>query len=103
MPTSGWPVSSKFAKKNFGAGKARGFRQGRAQGKAEGRREGRAQGRALGVSTSGVEAVIAILHTRGVKIVDADYMRIIDCRDLDQINSWIRRAVTAKTSEELFR
>lgn len=64
--------------------------QGRAEGKAEGRAEGKAEG------------VLAFLDARGVDVPEEARIRIIQCHDLDQLDSWIRRAATADTVNDLF-
>lgn len=66
------------------------FFQGRAEGEAAGRAEGEAA------------AVIAVLDARGVVIPDDIRIRVVGCRDLDQLDTWVRRAATASSAQDLF-
>jgi hypothetical protein len=56
--------------------------------------QGRAEGEAV--------AVLTILETRGVPVPDDARSRITGCTDLDELNAWVRRAVTATTVDDLF-
>lgn len=47
-------------------------------------------------------AVLAVLDTRGVEVSDEVRARIVECSDLDQLDSWVRRAVTAGSVDDLF-
>ncbi|MBD0842746.1 hypothetical protein [Streptomyces sp. TRM68416] len=58
------------------------------------RAEGRAEGRA--------EDVLLILDTRGIEVPDAARERIASCTDLDELRTWLTRAVTATTADDLF-
>jgi hypothetical protein len=64
------------------------------QGRAEGRVEGRAEGEA--------NAVLAVLDARGIEISDAVRARVTACTDLDQLDAWVRRAVTVASADDLF-
>ncbi|MEU7743299.1 hypothetical protein [Nonomuraea sp. NPDC049158] len=86
MSSTAWPVYSPFAKEHFGKGKA--------EGKAEGKVEGKVEGKA--------EAVIKILKARGISVPQDAHDRITRCTDLDQIEEWIDRAVTATALDDLF-
>ena len=66
------------------------FNQGRAEGEAEGQARGEAK------------AVLAILDARGVEVPDEVREDIAGCTDLDQLDTWVRRAVTANKVHELF-
>ncbi|MDS1271084.1 hypothetical protein RIF23_12330 [Lipingzhangella sp. LS1_29] len=68
--------------------------KGRAQGRTEGRTEGRAEGEA--------RALIAVLEARGLEPSSEQRERIMSCRDLDQLELWIRRAATVDNVTELF-
>ncbi len=68
------------------------------QGRAEGRLEGEAKGEAKGEA----RAVLAVLDARGVDVPEAVHTRITECSDLDQLDGWVRRAVTADSVEDLF-
>ena len=47
-----------------------------------------------------VEAILRILDVRGIDIPDTHRERIAACADLDTLDTWFDRAVTAGTSEE---
>lgn len=64
------------------------------QGRAEGAAEGEARGEA--------KAVLAILEARGIAVPDEVRARVTTCTDLDQLDVWVRRAITATTSLDLF-
>jgi hypothetical protein len=74
MTTATPQYQSDFAKRYFG--------QGEAQGKAQ--------------------AVLAFLEARGLKISDEARDRISSCTDLDQLDAWVRHAVTVDKVDELF-
>lgn len=58
-----------------------------------------AQGEAKGEA----KAVLAVLEARGVMVSEDARTRIGECRDLDQLDAWVRRAVTVDSIEDLFR
>ncbi|MGH3567160.1 MAG: hypothetical protein ACRDRH_14255 [Pseudonocardia sp.] len=62
------------------------FSQGEAKGKAEGE----------------AKAVLAVLDARGIDVPDRARARIADCSDIDQLDTWVRRAVTAESVHDLF-
>jgi hypothetical protein len=64
------------------------------QGQTEGRSEGRTEGE--------VRALLAILNTRGIPVPDDAHTRITTCTDLDHLDIWIRRAITATKIQDLF-
>ncbi len=70
------------------------FDQGEAAGAAAGEAAGEARGRS--------RAVLAVLDARGIAVPDEARARISACRDLDQLDSWVRRAATADSVDELF-
>ncbi len=65
----------------------------RSEGKVEGKVEGKAEGKA--------EAVISILEARGVAVDETARSRILGCTDLATLETWLRRAVTATTANEV--
>jgi hypothetical protein len=69
-------------------------RRHRAQGRAEGEAEGEAKGEA--------KAVLAVLDARGVDVPTDARTRITECSDLGQLDTWIRRAATADSIQDLF-
>jgi hypothetical protein len=54
-----------------------------------------------GEATGEARAVLAILDTRGVKVPDETRARIASCTDLDQLDTWVRRAATANKIQDL--
>lgn len=65
-----------------------------ARGRSEGLAEGRTQGKAA--------SVLAVLEARGLAVTDEDRARIVNCSDLERLDVWIRRAITAGAVAELF-
>ncbi|WP_182874633.1 hypothetical protein [Microbispora sp. H10670] len=61
---------------------------------AKGRTEGHAEGE--------IDAILSVLETRGLEIPDDVRERIRRCQDLDQLRTWVRRAVTVTSAHELF-
>jgi len=58
------------------------------------RSQGKAEGKAL--------AVLAVLDARGIDVPADTRTRITECSDLDTLDSWIRRAVTADSVHDVF-
>ncbi|MBA4860559.1 hypothetical protein H1V43_04030 [Streptomyces sp. PSKA54] len=58
----------------------------------------RAEGRAKGEA----RALVRILDRRGIGLSHTDRLRILSCTDLDTLDHWIDRAVTALSVEEIF-
>lgn len=73
-----------------------------AEGLAEGRVEGRAEGRAVGLAEGRGEAVLRVLDKRGVAISAEQRACVEACTDLDQLDLWLDRAVTAADASEVF-
>jgi hypothetical protein len=48
------------------------------------------------------DAVVTALETRGIEVPADVLERITSCTDLDQLTSWVRRAVTVRTAQDLF-
>ncbi|MEU6505380.1 hypothetical protein [Streptomyces sp. NPDC046942] len=49
-----------------------------------------------------VEAVLRLLDRRGVEIPDEARERVTSCDDLDLLNAWFDRAITATSASEVF-
>ena len=64
------------------------------KGRSEGRAEGRAQEKAA--------SVLDVLDARGLTVTQPQRERIIACTDLDLLKTWLRRAATVASSDELF-
>jgi PD-(D/E)XK nuclease family transposase len=60
-----------------------------------------AEGETAGVVKGKVEAVLAILTTRGVSVSHEVRARIEDCKDAATLDRWIVRAVTGASAEEI--
>jgi hypothetical protein len=97
MTTQTYEYQSNFARRYYAQGEARGRTKGRTEGEAKGRTEGEAKGRAEGEA----RAVLAILRARGIPVPDDIRTRITTCTDLDQLDTWVRRAATATTIHDL--
>ncbi|MGE3284873.1 MAG: hypothetical protein AB7J32_02075 [Pseudonocardia sp.] len=64
------------------------------QGRVEGRVEGQVEARA--------QDVLAVLDARGVDVPPDVRDRILACTELEQLDTWLRRAATADVVDELF-
>jgi hypothetical protein len=69
-----WEYQSPFARKYYG--------------------EGKAEGEAAGILT--------VLHARGIDVPDAVRERVQSCDDIEQLETWLRRAATAQTIGDVF-
>ncbi|OKI88459.1 hypothetical protein AMK11_09895 [Streptomyces sp. CB02414] len=66
------------------------------------REEGRVEGREAGRVADRAEMTLRILEWRDIPVPDAVRERVLACSDLDQLEVWAQRAVTAERAEELF-
>ena len=64
--------------------------------------EGEAKGKAEGEASGEAKAVLAVLDARSIEVPDRIREEITGCTDLDQLDTWIRRAATANKVQELF-
>jgi hypothetical protein len=48
------------------------------------------------------KGVLLILETRGIEVTEEQRQRITGCGDPEQLEAWIRRAVTVTSADELF-
>jgi hypothetical protein len=48
------------------------------------------------------EAILTVLRARKLAITDAERARIVTCTNLNQLRSWVRRAVRAEKASDLF-
>jgi hypothetical protein len=71
-----------------------GRREGRAEGQAVGRAEGRAQERA--------EGVLRILEARGITVDKRTRKLVLGCSDLDTLDRWFKRALSATSLSDLW-
>ncbi|WP_194833421.1 hypothetical protein [Nocardia sp. XZ_19_369] len=84
--TTGYEYQSDFARKYVD------------EGRAEGRVEGQAEGRA----SEAARMVLTVLDARGISVSDEIRTRVSRCADVDQLETWVRRAVLVDTADELF-
>lgn len=83
--------------------RAEGRDEGRDEGRAEGRFEGRAEGRAEGATGEARRMFYLAVEGLGLTLSRADRERVEACQDPMQIERWLRKALKASTSAELFR
>ena len=81
MDLKEYEFTSEFVKKNI----------------AVGRQEGLTEGRVLGR----VETLLTLLKTRGLVVSDTVNQRLLSCHDLETLDRWIARALTAASAEEV--
>ncbi|MGQ0778174.1 MAG: hypothetical protein ACT4NY_27815, partial [Pseudonocardiales bacterium] len=62
-----------------------------------------AQGEAQGEAKGEAKAVLTFLDARGISVTEEARARISGCRDLGQLEVWVRRAATADSVDDLFR
>ena len=74
----------------------------KAEGRAEGREVGQAEGREAGRAEGEAAALLEVLATRGIAVPEDVRERITECTDVDQLRTWVRRAVTIESIEGLF-
>ncbi|MFG1956520.1 hypothetical protein [Nonomuraea sp. NPDC049028] len=77
-----WPVYSPFAREHFGRGKT----EGKTEGKAE----------------EAARSVLLVLDARDFNVPDDIRAQITTCTDLAQLETWLTRAATAQTLQDLF-
>jgi hypothetical protein len=56
---------------------------------------------ARGMARGEGEAVLTVLEARGVPVPEAVREEILACTDLDQLNTWLRRAVTVTSGDQV--
>jgi hypothetical protein len=71
--------------------------KGKAEGKVEGQREGKVEGKAEGRA----EAVLIVLESRGLAISAAQRKQVLGCADIEQLDAWVRAAVTTPSVKAL--
>lgn len=57
---------------------------------------------AHGESLGEAKAILMVLETRGLEVSDETRERILACTDQETLESWIHKAVTVRSVEELF-
>lgn len=81
MSHGNYEYQSDFAKKYVA--------QGRAEGEAKGKAEGKAEG------------ILRVLEARQLAVTEAQRERILACADLAVLDSWLVRAVTAASTDDV--
>jgi hypothetical protein len=89
--------------KAYGRMRAQALAEGWSKGMAEGMAEGQAKGMAEGRFEGMAKALWAVLRGRGLEPTKGQRERIERCRSAKQLESWIGRAMAAKTVAEVFR
>ena len=64
--------------------------------------EGEAKGEAKGEASGRVTMIMAVLAARGVAVPEEVRARLAGCADLEQLETWGRRAATADSIEDIF-
>nr|VFJ95303.1 MAG: Putative restriction endonuclease [Candidatus Kentron sp. LFY] len=83
-------------------GARKGKVEGKTEGKAEGRAEGKAEGKLEGRLAALVDALFRVLAARSLDTDDQTRARIRDCRDPEQLDTWLARAAVADRLETVF-
>jgi len=60
------------------------------------------KGQAVGEARGEAKAILAVLEARGLAPTEQQRQRILACADLEQLNTWVRKAVILADVEELF-
>lgn len=102
MATGNVEYRSDFARHYFGKGQDAGREAGRAEGREEGRAEGRAQGAAVGRVEAKIDDLIRIVRVRGLVLSPVQVERIRGTVDLEQLDTWIDRAVVVDDAGAIF-
>src|SRR5690349_12053973 len=71
-------------------------------GKAEGKAEGKAKGKAVGQAEAKAQAILKLLWRRGIAIPPNTQRMITSCTDLETLDLWFDRAITAQDIGGLF-
>ena len=82
MNPATYEYQSDFARKYISIGKAEGIAEGEARGKAQ--------------------TLLKLLHVKGLAVPAELTARVESCQDLDQLDRWIERVLTATTLDEVF-
>lgn len=64
--------------------------------------QGVAQGRAAGRLEGEMSALLAVLEARGLQVDEQARQRIAACTELEQLQRWLRKAVSIQSVQELF-
>jgi hypothetical protein len=94
MQRGTYEYQSEFARKYVAQGREEGLQSGLQRGREEGREEGRHEGERA--------ALFEVLAARGLEVDTETRQRILACTELMQLKAWLRKAVTVKSTQELF-
>jgi hypothetical protein len=64
--------------------------------------KGKKEGLEKGLEKARAQDILRLLEKRGIPTTDAERTRIADCPDLDTLDRWFDRAITATHAEDLF-
>jgi hypothetical protein len=93
---------SEWAKKAYAEGLAQGQAEALPRALAVGRTEGRTEGLTAGRIEAVREGITRILELRKLEVTTEERVRILTCHDLVLLRAWHERAVTAKSTAEIF-
>ena len=63
--------------------------------------EEKAQARTAGIAAGQANAVLTVLHVRGIAVPDAERERILAQRDPEQLTRWLEKAAVAYSLREV--
>ncbi|WP_405087209.1 hypothetical protein [Microbispora sp. NBC_01389] len=63
---------------------------------------GEVKGAAKGRAEGEIDAILNVLEARGLEVADDVRERICQCQDLDQLRTWVRRAVAVDSAHQIF-
>ena len=69
---------------------------------AQGKAEGKAEGKALGKAEGEARLLLKLLRVKGFTVPAELAARIESCMDLDQLELWAERILTATTLDDIF-
>jgi len=61
----------------------------------------KSEGEALGEARGMAEAILKVLQKRGILVSEAQRQEIVGCHDLNRLDEWLDRAVTAASIAEV--
>jgi hypothetical protein len=72
------------------------------QGVTAGKEEGEAEGEARGEARTRAADILRVLKSRNLRLTPAQRELIQGCTDLDQLDTWFERSLTATKAGEIF-
>lgn len=79
------------------------LQQGREEGREAGREEGREEGQERGRREATAQAILTVVSARGLPISESQRALIADCPELGRLETWLARAISVESVEELLR